>query len=427
MSVIRKRDVFTLLSGNILAQAVPVLCAPIFSRIYSAADLGVFAVFQSVCLFAAVPATLRYSFALLLPDDESDAFNLLALCLISSAAFALLFGVALVPLARPLARMLDQPELQRWLWVVPIAALLSGVYLTLYTWANRQKRFKTMSLSKLLQSGGMSILAIVLGLSIGAHGASLILAYMLGQTLSIVLFWFDITRISPAVHRTFSWRRCLALAKQYSAFPLYGLPGALVGSFSNQLPVLMISSFFGKQAVGLFNWTFLVALNPLTMVSTAILDVFKEQAAREYSTRGNCRESFIYAFKALSAVVLPIFLIFLPLAPFLFEHVFGAQWRESGVYAQLLVPLFATRLISSPLSYVVYIAQKQHLDLIWQIVVLALVALSFIWGAYVGSIRFALTVFSFSYSFMYLVYLGMNYTFACGKPPAPEALVPKEA
>ncbi|EJO93851.1 polysaccharide biosynthesis protein [Ectopseudomonas mendocina DLHK] len=73
--------------------------------------------------------------------------------------------------------------------------------------------------------------------------------------------------------------------------------------------------------------------------------------------------------------------------------------------------MFALRFIASPLSYMVYIAGKQHLDLLWQVglLVMTLVCLGVVQGH-----QSALIVYSFGYAALYLVYLAMSYRFSLG-------------
>jgi O-antigen/teichoic acid export membrane protein len=68
--------------------------------------------------------------------------------------------------------------------------------------------------------------------------------------------------------------------------------------------------------------------------------------------------------------------------------------------------LFALRFIASPLSYVFYIAGKQNIDLLWQIGLL-IVLLCALWLP--NSMNSAVIAYSYAYSVMYLIYLGLSY------------------
>lgn len=91
--------------------------------------------------------------------------------------------------------------------------------------------------------------------------------------------------------------------------------------------------------------------------------------------------------------------------------VFGAEWMESGRYAILLIPMFYMRFVVSPLSYTIYIAQRQGLDLIWQLGLLGITAACFLLA---GGVLEALWWYSASYAIMYVIYFAMSYRCAKG-------------
>lgn len=81
------RSVTVLAGGAVLGQAITVLVSPILTRLYSPEDFGVFGVYASILGIVTVIASLRYEYALPLPEDDAIAANILALC------FLLLLGM----------------------------------------------------------------------------------------------------------------------------------------------------------------------------------------------------------------------------------------------------------------------------------------------------------------------------------------------
>ena len=90
---------------------------------------------------------------------------------------------------------------------------------------------------------------------------------------------------------------------------------------------------------------------------------------------------------------------------------FGEVWRGAGTIAVWLLPLFALRFIASPLSYMVYIAGKQHVDLFWQVALLCMTIASL---TLFTDHKHALLVYSAGYSLLYVIYLVMSYRFSLG-------------
>jgi Ca2+/Na+ antiporter len=76
-----------------------------------------------------------------------------------------------------------------------------------------------------------------------------------------------------------------------------------------------------------------------------------------------------------------------------------------------LLPLFAFRFLASPLSYLFYVAERQSADLVWQLALLTLVALSFILPAQHEQ---AIMAYSLTYSCMYALYLVLSFRLSRG-------------
>jgi O-antigen/teichoic acid export membrane protein len=96
----------------------------------------------------------------------------------------------------------------------------------------------------------------------------------------------------------------------------------------------------------------------------------------------------------------------------LFTAVFGEQWRMSGTIALWMLPMFAMRFVASPLSYMFYVAGKQHVDLVWQVALLGMTVSALTIAEQYDS---ALQIYSAGYSLMYVFYLYLSYQFSCGQ------------
>src|SRR6202040_4101300 len=90
------KNVSIIAGGTALAQAFGVACAPILTRIYHPAEFGALQVFISIMSLLTVAATGRYEIAVLLPEDEQSAIDILALSMLCVCATALLCGTMVV-------------------------------------------------------------------------------------------------------------------------------------------------------------------------------------------------------------------------------------------------------------------------------------------------------------------------------------------
>ena len=175
---------------------------------------------------------------------------------------------------------------------------------------------------------------------------------------------------------------------------------------------MLLGALFNSATAGFYTLTQRVMGAPMSLVAGALGDVFRQEASYAYAHHGQCKEIYQKTFKRLLLISLVPFSVFFFVAPPIFSLVFGADWRIAGEYAQILMPMFFLRFITSPLSSMFIIAERQRLDLIWQIFLLSLVVASFMLGKFLLSATDALKFFSAAYSIGYSINGVMTYNFA---------------
>lgn len=406
------RNALTILTGTALAQVFPLLASPVLTRLYTPEDFGLFGLFYGIATMLSVVMALRYNVAVMLPAGHNAASQLVAVALLATAVLTVVALLVAVPGQAWLAERLRTPEFAPYFpWTVATASLLS-VYTVGYAWMNRLSLFRRMATSRVLQAGGITG-AQLAGGAAGFGATGLIGGLIAGQVLGNVL---------PALSSRTALREATSdemrkQASRYSRFPMLSLPADLVNSASNQLPVLLLTSFFGTAVVGLYNLTLRVVAAPAQLLQTAVLDAYRQRAAADYAETGSCRLIFLKTGLVLGLLgLVPAALLF-AFGPALFAFVFGEAWREAGMYARLLVPQFYLGFIASPLGYTLYIAEKQHIDLVWQLVLLVLVIAAVAGGAVWGGVETAILLFSSTYSAMYVVYLVLSYRVSQSETP----------
>ena len=88
------RNLVTLSSGTLIAQAIPMLATLVLSRLYSPSEMGEWGVFSSYASILAVIACLRYENAIVKPLRVLDAYNLSFLSIFMASSFTLvLYGI----------------------------------------------------------------------------------------------------------------------------------------------------------------------------------------------------------------------------------------------------------------------------------------------------------------------------------------------
>jgi lipopolysaccharide exporter len=394
-------DVLKLASGATVAQALGILLSPVFSRLFSPEAFGTAAVFTSITTVIGVVVCLRYELAIMLPEKDEDAANLLVGSLFFVSIFTVLTTLSVVFLHEPVCRWLKAPELEPFLWMVPISVFLTGVALALRHWNTRLQHFGL--LSGLRVAASVSANSVKLGTGfMGYMGAgSLIASSMLSQVVSAVgLGWQTLRkndlRLWGSV-RSANVRKALI---RYRDFPRYTALSGLLNSFSWQLPNFLLSAFFSATVVGYYSVSLRVFNIPLTLIGEAIGQVFLQRAA-EAKVAGNLPLLVESAFRTLFMLGLFPAVLLTMTAKVLFTFVLGEPWAEAGVYAQMLGFWLIFRFVSSPLSTLFSVLEKQRAGLALNSVLFLTRLISLAIGGILGSARLAILLFALSGAVVY--------------------------
>lgn len=404
------RSTKVVLLGMAAAQSIPLLGSLLIARLYAPTEFGVFSAWLGIVLTAAVMVTGRLEMALVVePDGEPRMFAMvatLATIVTVSGALSVIAIAAywMVPTLRGLT-----PGLA--LLFVP-AALLVAVVQTWQSWAAAEGAYRQLSWIRISQALGVTGSQIIVGW-FAPNALSLAFGHLLGVLVGVCVaacfMPLELRAIKPWPK---FWSKLKKFWSCHRRFPLLALPADVINTASGQLPLLIIASKFGAEYSGLFALTARVLGAPIGLLGAAVLDVFKRSAASSYREQGHCRDDYVRTFRVLAlgggVLALGVMLVAEPI----FVLAFGEPWRQAGVIAVWLMPMFAMRFVASPLSYVFYIAGKQHVDLMWQIALLAMTAAAFMLPTnFESSVR----AYAIGYALLYVVYLVLSYRYSKGK------------
>ena len=86
----------------------------------------------------------------------------------------------------------------------------------------------------------------------------------------------------------------------------------------------------------------------------------------------------------------------------MFTFFFGNEWQQASIFAKTLIPAMAIRFIANPLSFIIYISQKQMINLFGMSLLVTLTTASFFFGhTPLQVVQFI----SISYVIIYCLYL----------------------
>jgi len=374
------KNVLTVLTGTALAQAIPILISPILTRLFSTDDFGVFFLFTSILAIMSVFSTAKYELAIILPEKDEDAFNIVVLvCIIAFGISLLLLGITLF-FKGAIQTVLEDTSSGRWLYLLPLSLFLSGVYQAFNYWSNRKKQFKALSIGKIGQSGITGGSNWTIG-EISPSGLGLVCSTIAGQAVNVIILLRSMFRDDRATISCVSAGEINVLAKRYGAFPKRMVLANIFNISAMQLPNIILSSMFGPMFLGVYALSQRVVKLPLTVLSTAYGEVFKQEAAEKYAKGDNIKPMFWKSLLSLSLISLPLFVAFYLFSPDIFSFVFGEKWLSAGEYAKILTPYFYLAFITAPLTHLFYIMERTAVYLAIQ----GLLLISVLAGLYLGN------------------------------------------
>ncbi len=405
-----------LIIGTAVSQVVLVITSPIVTRLYTASDFGVWSLFTSVIMTVAVVANWRYELAIVLPEDDEEAAGVLTLSLIT-AALMVAVTIALVLLFGPLiARATGAPELEPWLWLMPICLLLAGIYQPLIYWSTRKKRFLNQALAQIGQSAGIVLFQIGIALVIGRSEIGLILGTVVGQ-IAMVCILFQPAWSQRSLFRPGRLLKYMgASAHKFRNFPLYTAPYSFIGQLSKRALFLMLGVFATTQDVGLFALAMKLTYLPASFIAAALNQIFFQKAAREIGTE-QLEQFVVRTMRIMALGIAPALVFFLFNSGWIldagFDIIFGKGWAGASSYTVSLTFPSVMLIFMSWLDRMYDVLGRQKLALWMQggydIVILGAFALSL---AFFRDAEIAVAIYSGLTTAYYCLWLVVTFRVA---------------
>lgn len=376
------RSVLTLIGGAITAQAIPILISPVISRIYEVEDFGVFSVYMSIVAMISIIATGRYELAVMLPKEDDDAANIIALSTIISFFISILSLTIFWGFNSQITKILGDTRVSKWLYFIPLSVLMGGVYETLNYWTNRKKRYKRLTLSRVSQSAVVSVLNLALGIA-GTGISGLIACGLAGQAVAIVVLAWRVIREDKYLIKSISVVRIKSNAVEYQDFPKINSFHAFMDVLQSSGVILLISAFYGNVVLGLYSFTLRILKMPMGLIGSAVGQVFYQQAADIYNGRGDLHKFVKNITKKMCFLALPVFVVLALFSPQIFTVFLGEKWYQAGVYAQIFSPSIFMHFVVSPVSHIPIIVGRQKTAFFIGLVSNAIDVLAVIFGSFI--------------------------------------------
>lgn len=401
-------NVTILATSSAFAQGISIVAVPVLTRLYTPADYGIVALFNSVMAILMVVATLRYEWAIPNPKKDEDAINLFVVCFIVMVGATILTASIIMLFFDKFENFHNFSTIKPYLWLIPLYILGVATYQILNAWAIRKKSFKPIAKTRISQSMSSSIISI--GLGFFKNGPlGLLLGGLVGQTAGIgtlaSLLWKEDRQILKCIQKT----KTITYLKRYLNFALLSTGTSIVNTASLQITTILLITYFETAVVGWYYLAQRVIGIPTGLIGQATGQTFWAEAARLIRSDPRELRRVFHKFSKKLAMLSLLIAAAGIVSPFVFGFIFGSEnWSMAGRYALYLTPMIMAQFIVGTLSHLV-VHELQHWQLIWDICRLILTVFCF-WATHrLGWTGGAfIMVYSLVMSGMYLILYMMN-------------------
>jgi len=393
-----RANVLILAGSTGLGQGLYLLIFPLLTRLYTPADFGILSIYTF--LFSALAAinSLRYEFAIPLPDTDADGAALVVLIGGLVIGSTLLFGAILWLFGSAIVVRLNAPTLAPYLWLLPLSLLLSGFYQAFSYWAIRKKKLAAMARSGLLQN--ISQIVIYIGARLLIMGPlGLLIGQVFGQAVGMLTLLRRTHLSAPALNRL------PTLARTYRNFPLFTTWSSLIDIIGGQLPPVVLAYFFGLDSAGFFATAIRLLGLPATLIGAAVSQTSYAVLVEKKDDPRALRQFAEPLAMGLFILAFTVFAFITLHADTLFGIFFGANWRGSGRFVQIMAFSYGASFIASPLSLLALIYHRQQ-EVFWISVAMTIFRIGGLWiGAQSGVADAAIGLFAIGGVAINLIYL----------------------
>ncbi|MCC7501327.1 MAG: oligosaccharide flippase family protein [Flavobacteriales bacterium] len=345
----------TMLTGTVLAQAIPFLVAPVIARQYTVAEFAVFGSLMAVFNILNVVAAGRYEMAVMVPREDEEAAHLVR----GARTISMMTGIVALAVLSVLGTS-DRirtalPGLSTVITYAAMLTLMAGVQVSTQQWLLRKGMFGAVARFKVLQALVITGATIVLGYYHVSFGLER--GYLIGwSAFSFATAFWVLTRVP--LPGGWSWEGMMGALSRFREWPLVNTWPALINAVASGMATFFVVAYFPLQVSGQHNFARQYLLVPISMVTVALSQVLFARSA------GRIREGLplLPELRSVLKVLVPLGLAGAILLTFLsvplFSWVFGHQWSEAGAYARWLIWGYVAQLIASPFS-VLLLAMRQ--------------------------------------------------------------------
>lgn len=401
-----KRNVIKLAIGNITSQAIPIVLTPILARIYDPNEFGILNLYVSIVAIVSVFANLKYENSIVLESINNNKINIIITTFIVNLILSFIFFLVLLLFGREITSQLGVGSIYTWLFTIPIVFFFVGMHNALAVYFNSVTRYTVLSIVPVIRSSSAGLFQLAIPLFTKFSSGLLI-----GNIISTILSSLFLLRNIEIRTSQYSFRKSILLLSKYKNFPKYSVVSGLFNVGSRNIINILIGLEYGLVILGFYSIVQRLLGMPAQTIGSAISQVYLKRLVDNLKDSQASINIYKKTLLILVLISTPVLATLYYMIVDVFVFVLGEEWRNAGIYAQLLLPLFYIRFISSTLSVTLIAYQKQKQEFIINFIILAASLLVFYISD--GFLEF-LKLISLILSLLYFIFIFYYYKLCRG-------------
>jgi lipopolysaccharide exporter len=362
------RSAGNLFSGAAIAQALPILIFPLLTRIYPKVMFDVYFIYSGIILLTKIIATLQYQLALLIPRADSDARTLLIINSGLSVFVSFILTILIFTITPVIEPFIESKELINWLYYIPLSTFFLGIFECFMYYLNRLKKYSFITYGRV--SKGLILVATqttfgFLGFTIDGLLYGLLLAQGISAILMVIL-----TFHSDPNCFVYNRGNIGSLLRKYKDMPLYNTLISFTNNLSNQLPVFILTNFYGSGASGDFGMANKIVNTPMWMIANSVGQVYHKEINDIMHSKRDLLAFTKRLYRNMFRIGLTPFTILIFAAPWIFSWLLSEEYTTTGYMAQILVPFYFISFMNNPATALFTMLNRQKAGAIYQIALL---------------------------------------------------------
>jgi len=377
---------------------------PIVTRLYSKDEFGIYYIYVSIVGIIAMTITGMYPQAFVVPRLKRDFLALYKFCLYATIFSVLLSTFVLNIFGDYFLGILGGEKLIPFKYYIPLGLLFTSLSAILINANVRRKEFKTNSSSNVALSVSNKSVQLAYGKFVGGSFSGLILADICGKILTTFILGFKNFGSDWRNIQDIKSHEVRSVLVEYKKYPLFVLTGNFFNRFTSDLPLYILTSFFGLGAVGAFGFANQMLAIPYNVIGNSIAPVYFQRANELYLHNKEALISFtISSYNKMLILGALAFGFIFGFGDILFAFIFGSEWKVAGEFARILSIYYVFRIISSPFSRVFRVVKKEEYGLLINIIIAFFRILGISIGVFFNNLLISVFLFAIGNLIGYLI------------------------